>query len=321
MVFGGTRRSTKRRLRFETLEGRSMLSAAPGLTSLGPYPVSGHSQSAASVAESSVKAAPIADVSSNWSGYAVSAGANSVTYVAGSWSVPTASTKTSGYSSVWVGIDGFSSTTVEQIGTEADVANGKVTSYAWYEAYPAGSVTISSLTVKPGDAITASVAYNANNKDFVLTIIDSTESETYTKTLTASAAARSSAEWVVEAPSSSGGVLPLANFASVTFTNAYATINGTTGPIDNAGWAAYSINMSSRSQLETSTSALSDSVVSSALPTGSAATYSGTVSGFTVTYSAASTGTSPSPTPSPIPVAPAPPPRTHHWGGWGWGWR
>jgi hypothetical protein len=36
----------------------------------------------------------------------------------------------------------------------------------------------------------------------------------------------SSAEWIAEAPSS-GGVLPLANFGSVTFTNGQATISGT----------------------------------------------------------------------------------------------
>ena len=315
MSSGGTWKR-RRQLRFEALESRSMLSAVPGLPSAAPFPVAAHGHSAA-VAESSLRAAPIASASSNWSGYAVSASANSVSYVAGSWVVPTASSKTSGYSSVWVGIDGFSSSTVEQIGTEADVANGKVTYYAWYEAYPAGSVTISTMAVKPGDAITASVAYSAANRDFVLTITDKTDSETFTKSLAAAGAARSSAEWVVEAPSSNRGVLPLANFGSVTFTNAYATINGTTGPIDNTGWQTYSINMTSRSQVEDSTSALSDAVATSALSTGSAATYSGTVSGFSVTYSA----TSPNPTPNPNPVTPAPPQRHHHAGGWGWSWR
>ena len=87
-----------------------------------------------------------------------------MSYVAGSWTVPTASTKTSGYSSVWVGIDGYSSSTVEQVGTEADVSGGTVTYYAWYEAYPSASVKIGSFTVKPGDAITASVSYQPRPK-------------------------------------------------------------------------------------------------------------------------------------------------------------
>ena len=72
--------------------------------------------SAAAVAKSSATVTPIASTSSNWSGYAASAPANSVSYVAGSWVVPTASSKTNGYSSVWVGIDGYNSSTVEQIG-------------------------------------------------------------------------------------------------------------------------------------------------------------------------------------------------------------
>ena len=36
------------------------------------------------------------------------------------------------YSSFWVGIDGFSSSSVEQMGTDSDVVNGIPTYYAWY---------------------------------------------------------------------------------------------------------------------------------------------------------------------------------------------
>ena len=51
--------------------------------------------------------------------------------------MPTVSGSGPTYSSVWVGIDGYSSNTVEQIGTEQDVsANGKTSYYAWYEMYP-----------------------------------------------------------------------------------------------------------------------------------------------------------------------------------------
>ena len=54
----------------------------------------------------------------------------------------------------------------------------------------------------------------------------------YTKN---SSAKRSSAEWIVEAPSSNA-VLPLANFGTVAFTNCSATIKSTTGSISNAHW-------------------------------------------------------------------------------------
>jgi hypothetical protein len=75
--------------------------------------------------------------------------------------------------------------------------------------------------------------------------------------------------------------LSLANFGSVTFTSATATINGKTGAIDNSTWQATSINMASGSTLEASTSALTDSSAASS---------------FTVTYksslsSASSNGT------------------------------
>ena len=54
------------------------------------------------------------------------------------------------YSSAWVGIDGFSSTTVEQTGTEMDVtSSGKVEYSAWYELYPNAEITIPSITVRP----------------------------------------------------------------------------------------------------------------------------------------------------------------------------
>src|SRR5690348_12679669 len=59
-------------------------------------------------------------VSTNWSGYAAQTNltsplSNAVTDVKGSWTVPTLScTGTNTYSSVWVGIDGYSDNTVEQ---------------------------------------------------------------------------------------------------------------------------------------------------------------------------------------------------------------
>jgi hypothetical protein len=247
--------------------------------------------------------APIENTSSNWSGYAVTGAAGSVSAVAGTWTVPTVSTGTSGYSAVWVGIDGYSSSSVEQLGTGEDVSHGTATYYAWYEMYPAGSVTITSMTVKAGDSMTASVAYTSGS--FVLTMTDTTESEHFSITLTASGAQRSSAEWIVEAPSSGYGILPLDNFGTVAFSNASATIGTTTGPID--AWQSYAINIASRGTVQDTTSGLTDS---------------GSTSSFTVTYSGTSTVT-PTP-PTPTPPTPTPPsPRTHHhgWGGWwAWGW-
>ncbi len=231
--------------------------------------------------------------STNWSGYAVATGAGAVTAVAGTWKVPTVTGTSTGYAATWVGIDGWSSPTVEQIGTEADVSNGQAVYYAWYEMYPNYSVTIN-LAVNPGDTISAQVSYSAGA--FALSLTNVTTGHSYSTTQTAPRAARSSAEWIVEAPSNGFGVLPLANFGTETFSGAKAAVSGTTGPIDSPSWASQvqQINMTNRygTPLD-STSALTDS--------GSPAT-----SGFTATY----TGSTSSP----------PPPSHHHHGGGGVDW-
>src|SRR5579862_3383601 len=231
------RRVVNRRLFVEELEGR----LAPSASQLA------HS---------------VLSYSTNWSGYAVAAQAGAVSAVAGSWTVPAVTGSGTAYSAHWVGIDGFSSSTVEQLGTESDVINGVPQYYAWYEMYPRGFVTIPML-VHPGDAITAGVSYDSTASNFTLTITNVTTAQPYSTTQTLAGAQLSSAEWVVEAPSSITGVLPLANFGTVNFTGAQATIGGTTGPIDNSAWASgvNQINMISgrHGAVLDTTSALTDS--------------------------------------------------------------
>src|SRR5439155_23382974 len=67
-----------------------------------------------------------------------------------------------------------------------------------------------------------------------LTLTNLTTGQSFRTTQSAPGAARASAEWIVEAPYRNG-VLPLANFGSVNFKNARATINGQTGPIVRDG--------------------------------------------------------------------------------------
>lgn len=124
-----------------------------------------------------------ATTSTNWAGYAISA--SKVTAVSGSWDVPTVtgSSKGTTYSAEWVGIDGYTSSTVEQIGTEADYSNGAPSYYAWYEMYPANYYTITQVPIKAGDAITASVTASGNS--FALTITDTTTGKTDTVTKSA----------------------------------------------------------------------------------------------------------------------------------------
>ena len=192
--------------------------------------------------------------SANWSGYALVGGAHSISYVSGAWNVP-AVTGSNGFSATWVGIDGYNSRSVEQIGTESDYVNGQASYYAWYEMYPNPSVQISQ-PIQPGDAITASVGY-ARGSGFTLTINDPSWSSPFTTTIQ-SAAPRTSAEWVVEAPSARG-VLPLANFGTESFSAATATVHGTTGSITTASSKARvaQVDMAgNRGTLKDTTSAL-----------------------------------------------------------------
>jgi hypothetical protein len=188
--------------------------------------------------------------STNWSGYAV-IGSTPFTDVNGSWvepSVDCSSTTTGGgvpgggpghgkqqqpkaqpsYASFWIGLDGYSSNTVEQTGTDSDCNGTTPSYYAWYEFYPAYPVNFSN-PVQPNDVMTAEV--KDGNGLITLTLSDTTRNWTQTVTHSDHGYKLSSAEWVAEAPSGPG-VLPLANFGTVNFSNASATGGGKTGPIN-----------------------------------------------------------------------------------------
>ena len=156
--------------------------------------------------------------SSNWSGYAVTG--SRFTSVSASWTEPTAKCSGTAYSSFWVGLDGDTSNTVEQTGTDADCSGSTPQYYAWYEMYPKFPVNLRG-TVRPGDHLSASVTTDGSGR-FTLTITDSTQGWTNTTNARLKSAKLASAEVIAEAPSSSGGVLPLANFGTVSFSGAKA---------------------------------------------------------------------------------------------------
>jgi hypothetical protein len=178
--------------------------------------------------------------STNWSGYAAYQAGTTFSDVKGSWTQPAASCKSGQkqYASFWVGLDGYNSSSVEQIGTDSD-CNGtkRPVYYAWYELYPAPPVNLS-LAVHPGDVIAAEVS--ASGSSFTLSLVNQTTGASFSTTQSVAGAAVSSAEWVAEAPSrcaATCSVLPLANFGTVDFTGSYATGNGHTGSIGDAAWS------------------------------------------------------------------------------------
>jgi hypothetical protein len=169
--------------------------------------------------------------STNWSGYADTG--SSFSKVSGSWTEPSASCGfTTQLAAFWVGIDGYSSDSVEQDGTLIECYLGTAYQYTWWEMYPTNDIQVVGETLAPGDAITSTVTRSGTS--YTLTVTDSTHpANSFTETETCSSCANSSAEWIAEAPSGSTGVYPLADFRSWTASNASVTEGSTAGTISS----------------------------------------------------------------------------------------
>jgi len=168
--------------------------------------------------------------STNWSGYAATGANGAFNSVSANWTEPTATCSggrhgrgSAQYAAFWVGLDGYSSSSVEQTGTDSDCSGSSPDYYGWYEMYPASPVYFTN-TVKPGDTISASVTFSGT-ETYTLVLKDSTQGWTQTITKNQAGLDRSSAEVITEAPSSGSGVLPLADFGTVTYGS--STGNGT----------------------------------------------------------------------------------------------
>jgi hypothetical protein len=170
--------------------------------------------------------------STNWSGYA-DTGSN-FSKVTASWTEPSLSSCgfTIALAAFWVGIDGYSSDTVEQDGTLIECYFGSVYQYTWWEMYPTNDIQTVGDTLSPGDSISASVVRSGDS--YTLAVTDSTNSaNSFSTTQTCSDCANSSAEWIAEAPSGEFGVYPLADFGSWTAANATVTEGSTSGVISS----------------------------------------------------------------------------------------
>jgi len=182
--------------------------------------------------------------STNWAGYAdVSTTDGTFTNVSGSWTVPKLTcTKEDRITSDWVGLDGFSSATVEQDGTASQCFEGTPVYYSWYEMYPAGTVEVGA-SVTAGDKISASVARSGVN--YTLKLTDSTHSAnsfSTTASCPTSTCLDTSAEWIAERPAfASTGVVPEAQFSSVKFSSASEKASGRTSTISGFSGTNYDI--------------------------------------------------------------------------------
>jgi len=170
----------------------------------------------------------------NWSGYADTSAAGTFTAVSGSWRQPaTVCSQEQRLTAFWIGLDGYSDSTVEQDGTLAYCFEGVPSYYSWWEMYPGNSVTVGS-TVRPGDLISASVTV-ADGTSYTLSLTDSTTPansfSTVQTCLPAGTCQNSSAEWIAERPAFQVGITPLSFFLNWSLTNGSQTSDGTKGSI------------------------------------------------------------------------------------------
>ena len=178
--------------------------------------------------------------SSNWSGEVAVGSNGQFTHAIGKWTVPAVSTtdqRSPAYSSLWVGLDGYTSNSndVLQDGTEQDAVDyfgSSISSYSvWVEYVPdSGSVTLTNFDVDPGDRMYFS-AYSCRNNQNQLRgcyhIIDYTKGER-TNAIHAPNHqwfSGNSAEWIVERPTVNGNLyfLPDYNIAQTSDMGTYDT--------------------------------------------------------------------------------------------------
>ena len=162
----------------------------------------------------------------NWSGYAQSGASGAFHSVAAVWTVPTLKTTYNGYSSTWVGIDGFTNGYLIQTGTEADVVNHGAHYRAWWEiltpSNPAPEVVYGNFPVQPGDKITGSVVKGSGGK-WTMALVDARTGRTATHTAAFNGPGRS-AEWIQEDTQVNGVISPAPDWQTVHFSQ--ATANG-----------------------------------------------------------------------------------------------
>ncbi len=184
--------------------------------------------------------------SHNWGGYAVHRTGVKFRAIKATFFVPVmncavtpGTTSPGNFSSHWIGLDGFTSQTVEQDGIEADCISGSPQYYAWHEVFPRPEQRVS-MQISPGDSVTASVKYSKSTGRYRLEVMDNTNGNHFTvhQRCAGSACVRDSAEAISEAPSDNSGILPLADYGASSFASVSITGgSGQTGGIKSSHWS------------------------------------------------------------------------------------
>jgi hypothetical protein len=205
----------------------------------------------------------------NWSGYADADSTTTGTFtnVSGRWTIPDVSCPRGSYRNQdafvaqWVGIDGFSDHTVEQLGTATQCFEDVTYYYVWYEMYPGSTVEEGTAACinnnvdcpQPGDQVSASVSVTsagAGENSYTLSLTDFTtpaESFSVTQQCPTATCADTSAEWIVERPAVATPfgtqVLPLADYSKTEFRHASVVSSGVASSSGGFAGSVYDLMM------------------------------------------------------------------------------
>jgi hypothetical protein len=155
----------------------------------------------------------------------------------------------------WIGIGGITSTDLIQVGTQNLLQDGQVTSSTFYEQLPDTSENIPTISISPGDTVTASIS-EISSGEWSISIKDNTNGQSYSN-VEYYDSAESSADWIEEAPTDTNGVIPLDEFGSVGFTSGLTDENGSTVSIADSNAEAL-VMENAEGEALTSTSAITD---------------------------------------------------------------
>ncbi|GAM83865.1 hypothetical protein ANO11243_018550 [Dothideomycetidae sp. 11243] len=174
--------------------------------------------------------------STNWAGAALVG--SGYTGVTGTFTVPNPQSPDgddgNSYSaSAWVGLDGYTcETAILQTGVDFTVQDGEVSYDAWYEWYPDYAYDFSGIDFSAGDVVTVTVKATSKTGG-TATIQNQSSGQKVSHTFRnqrSGSLCETNAEWIVEDFEEGDSLVPLVNFGTVVFTNAYATTSsGTVG--------------------------------------------------------------------------------------------
>jgi Peptidase A4 family len=256
---------------------KRILSAVAGVLAAGALGISGGIAAASPPTLPSLEAYP-----GNWAGYVdIADSGKTFTYVGATFTIPKldAAQKIQcvagarkakagdSYASYWVGLDGNTDRTVEQVGVETYcTADGYTGAFALYEMYPRNAVE-STIETNPGDKIVVDVTYLDDDK-YGLYLHDVTNGQFFDVVEACpSTCNRNSAEVITEDPGGDPPDYVLADYGSVNYSGVSVKGSDVTGTLKgSSAWSGNNkidegsggVTMQTTSDLNSAGTAFSD---------------------------------------------------------------